>query len=139
MPDSPQQPPPGPPDVETAKWFEEIKRQDAHRAHDNAHEFYTYVNQATIKTGELTLRMALLINGGAAVSLLTFVGNMPVGRKHAVADTLVWFAAGVALAVAGIGFAYFTSYFMGGHVVSQKRIWSIPIWSPVPPLRAIER
>jgi hypothetical protein len=129
MPDSPQQPPPGPPDIETAKWFEEIKRQDAHRAHDKADEFRTYVDQ---ETGELTLRMALLINGGAAVSLLTFVGSLPVGRKHAVADSLVWFAIGVVLAVLGIGFAYFTNFSRSELAFRRRGFGSTLIWSPVP-------
>src|SRR5262245_66693266 len=54
--------------------------------------------------------MALLINGGSAVALLTFVGSLHVEHKRAVAATLDWFAWGVAAAVAGLACAYFVNH-----------------------------
>src|ERR1700682_5357755 len=77
-PSQQRQPPP-----EMQKWFEEIRREDAQRAHDNIEEFRRSVNEAAIKTGELALRTAILINGGAAIALLGFVGD-----RHATAGAV---------------------------------------------------
>jgi hypothetical protein len=70
--------------------------------------------------------MSLLINGGAAAALLTFIGGLPANQKRAVADTLVWFAWGVAAAVAGLGLAYFTNY-------ATARMEGSKIWHNQPP------
>jgi hypothetical protein len=70
--------------------------------HDTWREFGLQANEAAIGAGNLALRMSLLINGGAAVALLTFVGPLPANQKRAVADTLVWFSSGIVAAVAGL-------------------------------------
>jgi predicted cobalt transporter CbtA len=120
---SSQQPQPPP---EMQKWFEEIRREDAQRAHANIEEFRRSVNEAAIKTGELALRTAILINGGAAIALLGFVGSLPKEHKAAFASTLIWFAAGVALGALGIGLAYFTNYLTAGVATSMIRSWDHP-------------
>jgi hypothetical protein len=108
------QPPPSPPtkeQIELEKWLHERQNaQVAQRAHDRSNEFARQINEAAINAANLTLRMALLINGGAAVALLTFVGSLPVEQKRAVAATLDWFAWGVAVAVAGLACAYLTNH-----------------------------
>jgi hypothetical protein len=107
------QPPPSPPPKEQ---IEEQKRQHeqsthvALRAQDRSNAFARQINEAAINAANLTLRMALLINGGAAVALLTFVGGLPAEQRRAVAATLDWFAWGVAAAVAGLACAYFTNH-----------------------------
>jgi hypothetical protein len=107
------QPPPSPPtkeQIELQKRLHEQNAQAAQRAHDRSNEFARQINEAAINAASLTLRMALLINGGAAVALLTFVGSLPAEQKRAVAATLDWFAWGVAAAVAGLACAYFTNH-----------------------------
>jgi len=128
QPTPPNQQPPS----DYQKWRHELELQDAQRAHDKLDDFQKYVNQAAGKTGELALRMALLINGGAAISLLTFIGTLPKEQKPAVAGTLVWFAVGVALAAAAIALAYFTNYFMVGIASSRLRKWEYPYVEPGP-------
>src|SRR5262245_9682985 len=107
-------PPPSSPtkeQIELQKWLHEQQNaQVAQRAHDRSNEFARQINEAAINAANLTLRMALLINGGAAVALLTFVGSLPVEQKRAVAATLDWFAWGVAAAVAGLACAYFVNH-----------------------------
>jgi hypothetical protein len=112
--------------VDYAKWLAELKRRDAERSHDRLHTFHDAVNEAAIKSGELALRMALLINGGAAIALLTFIGTLPKEQKRAVADTLVWFGSGVGLAVLAIAGTYFTNYFMLEIASSKLRRWEHP-------------
>ena len=127
-----QTPPSQQPPFDYQKWLHEMKRQDAQRTHDKLDDFHRYVNEAAIKSGELALRISLLINGGAAVALLTFIGTLPKEQKHAFADNLVWFASGVALAVAALGLSYFTNYFMAGIATSNVRTWEHPYIQPGP-------
>lgn len=107
------QPPPSPPtkeQIELQKRLHEQSAEAVQRAHDRSNAFARQVNEAAINAANLTLRMALLINGAAAVALLTFVGSLPAEQKRAVAATLDWFAWGVAAAVAGLACAYFTNH-----------------------------
>lgn len=127
-----QTPPNHPPPFEFQKWVHELKRSEAERAHDKIDDFHRYVNEAAIKSGELALRIALLINGGAAIALLSFIGSLPKEQKRIFADTLVWFASGVALAGAAIALAYFTNYFMAGIASSKLRTWEHPYVQPGP-------
>jgi hypothetical protein len=91
-------------------------RQDAVRAHDRAHGVSEALNEATLKAGEVPIRTVMLINGGAAVSVLAFLGGLvgqgrvTVKRMTDVSSSLLWFAGGVALAVAALAFSYFTNF-----------------------------
>jgi hypothetical protein len=120
------------PPSEFQKWVHEINRQDAQRAHDKLDAFHEYVNQATIKSAELALRMSILINGGAAVALLTFIGPLPKQQKADIANTLVWFASGVALGVAALAASYFTNYLTAGIASSKLRLLDHPYIKPGP-------
>jgi hypothetical protein len=105
-------PPPLPTPLEIRKWLHERNRQAADRAHDKSRERFNHVNEAAIKGANLALLMVLLINGGAAIALLTFIRDLPANQKGAVAGTLVWFTWGVATAMLALAFAYFTNYAM---------------------------
>jgi hypothetical protein len=108
------QPPPSPTTKEQIEQQQqrlpEQNAEVAQRAHDRSNAFARQINEAAINAANLTLRMALLVNGGAAVALLTFVGSLPAEQRRAVAATLDWFAWGVAAAVAGLACAYFTNH-----------------------------
>jgi hypothetical protein len=95
MSKGPSQSPPTAAELERQKWLHEQNQRAAERAHDTSKEVALQVNEAAISAGNLALRMSLLINGGAAAALLTFVGGLPANQKRAVADTLVWFASDV--------------------------------------------
>jgi cytochrome b subunit of formate dehydrogenase len=138
-----QQQPEAQPPFDYQKWIHEMQRADAQRAqeiiredacrtHDKNEEFHRYVNKASIAAGQFALRMALLINGGAAIALLTFVGTLPKEQKRLFADTLVWFASGVVLAVAALALAYFTNYFMAEIARSRLQTWDYPYVRPGP-------
>jgi hypothetical protein len=98
-----------PTSLDYQKWIYEIHRSDAIRAHENEDKFSEQTNEAAISTGNLTLRMAMLINGGAAVALLAFIGGLlskdkgTYGHVSEIAASLMWFGWGVLLSVAGIG------------------------------------
>ena len=86
-------------------WRSGVVRDEARRAHDRADSFFEQVNEAVIKNGESAFRACLLINGGAAVSVLAFIGRLAskdvigVSQLASVADSLILFALGVVAAV----------------------------------------
>src|SRR5664279_1953895 len=118
------------PDLEHRRWVFEQGRHDAERAHDNNDKFFHKVNEAAITAANLALRMSLLLNGGAAISVLSFIGNLPADKKPLVAGGLVWFAWGAAAAVAGIALAYATNYCMAGIAGSKQKNWNAPYLTP---------
>jgi hypothetical protein len=48
--------------------MDDINRQDAIRVHDRSLAFLQRNNEASVKGGEVAIRTAMLINGGAAVA-----------------------------------------------------------------------
>ena len=96
---------------------------------DRADGFFKQVNEAAIKTGENTFQACLLINGGAAISVLAFIGGLAskdvigVSQLAAVADSLIPFAFGVVAAVAGMALSYVVNYLTAVHTDSliQRR------------------
>lgn len=118
------------------KWLHKAKREDAHRAHDRATDFYNQLNESSIKSSEITLRTCFLINGGAAVSVLAFIGGLEskglIGAPQfaPIADSLVMFAFGVVAAVAGMGLSYAVHYLTGLHVNSMEKVWEHPWVKP---------
>jgi hypothetical protein len=130
MIDDPQQLP-----YDHRRWVYELNRDHAHRAHDKSAEFFHKANSAAIAGGNLALKMAVLINGGAAISLLTFLGSLFEKRKgvfDVFAGALIWFASGVALAGAGFLLAYFTNYFTAAWEGSKSPTWEHPYIEPGP-------
>jgi hypothetical protein len=98
---------------------------DRRAAVELTHEAFHKANEAATNATNLALRMALLINGGAAVALLAFIKDLEEKQQHATANTLLWFALGVTAAVLSLTFAYFTNYSAG-----QVMISGVPIDQP---------
>jgi hypothetical protein len=113
-------------DKEQQRWIFELQQEHARREHDRSDDFHKYVNEAAIRTADAALRNLMLVNGGAAVALLTFIGALSKEQKPVIANTLAWFASGVALAVAGMALAYFTNFFMAGIGSSMTKKWERP-------------
>jgi hypothetical protein len=94
----------------------EAQIEEAHRAHDQQREFALRTNDAAINSGQLALRTAVLINGGAAVAVLAFLGGLAgqgrisVGDLGRISNSLLWFGGGVVLAGAGLAFGYVTNF-----------------------------
>lgn len=80
--------------------------------------------------------MALIINGGAAVTVLAFLGSLAskvdIADLRVMASTIVWFALGVALAVLAMALAYLTNYCHGSAGRSMDKVWEHPYVVPVP-------
>src|ERR1700730_10066252 len=78
--------------------------------------FFEKSEEATIKSAENAIRIILLINGGAAVSVLAFVGSLAskdrvtTTQLYAMAGSLVWFTFGVASSALSAFFSYLTNF-----------------------------
>ena len=115
-----------PPPFEYTKWAHELKREDVQRASDLHVSRVDKSNEAAIKAADAALRAGLLINGGAAVSVLAFIGSLAtkeliaVPQLSRVAASLENFALGVAVAVVGLWLSYLTHFFEAGYYASMK-------------------
>jgi hypothetical protein len=131
-----------PPQFEYQKWTHELKLRDAERAHDSTTDFAAKTNAAALDNANLAMRTAVLINGGAAVSVLAFIGGLnsqarvPLASLIPIAASLVWFAVGVAAATFAMGCAYLTNYSIAGDVVHRKKQWEHPYILPTVRSRA---
>jgi hypothetical protein len=126
------------PQTEDIKWAHDKIREDAHRAHDQIEEFHSYVNKAAMEAATLSVRTLVVINGGAAIAILTFLGGVASKERidfvkvGVVAGTIKWFAFGVALAVLGMALSYLTSFAMAAIASSRIRNWMHPYLSDGP-------
>jgi hypothetical protein len=116
---------PSPP-LDYQKWTHELNREDAQRAFDLHVSRIDRANDWAVKAADGAFRASLLINGGAAVSVLAFIGSLATKELIAfpqlsrVAASLEIFAFGVAAAVAGIGLSYLTHLFEASSLAYMK-------------------
>jgi hypothetical protein len=115
-----------PPSFDFTKWTHEMKREDFQRSSEWHISHVDKSNEAAIKAADGALRAGLLINGGAAVSVLAFIGSLAnkaliaIPQLSGVANSLKFFAYGVAAAVVGLGLSYLTHFFEACYYVSMK-------------------
>jgi hypothetical protein len=90
----------------------EMRVRVAERAHDVETEFGTAANAAAIKNAEEVIKAATLINGGASVAMLAFIGTL-VSRDVLSSEQLVnitkpllYFGCGVAASIVASAAAY---------------------------------
>ena len=102
---------------EHEKWKYDQNMRAAEQAHQRNFDFAMKLNESVINNSNIALRTALIINGGAAIALLSFIGSLHTNDPAApnrdyshLTAPLLWFAWGVALAGGAIALAYFTNY-----------------------------
>lgn len=120
-------------ETEHAKLLKEINREDAKRAHDANRDHAFRTNEAAVNSANLALRTILIVNGGAAIALLTFIGGLVSNGKLPVGDRLIvvtaplnYFAWGVALATLSMALGYFTNFSATSIAVALKATWKHP-------------
>lgn len=89
---------------------------------DKHFEYGRIMNEQASHNANIVLRTLLMVNGGAAVALLAFVGrivSLDVLKQSSDVSgltlPLLWFGWGVVAAVIAMTFAYFTNYLNGAH------------------------
>jgi hypothetical protein len=132
-------------EIERAKWLHDLKRDDAKRAHDTNREFHDDINREAVVASNLTLRTLVIINGGAAIAVLTFLGGVAAKDRidftqvGLVAGTIKWFAFGVALAVFGMALSYLTHFATASIASSMVKSWEHPYVADGPKTKAWRR
>ena len=102
--------------VEMTKWAEEVKHINAssleHIKYQQAGQLEVF--KGAIRFGEIALKSSLLVNGGAAVAFLAFIGTLWTGSKENpqsilhLAGPLMMFVWGVLFGAVSSGLAYLT-------------------------------
>ena len=110
--------------------------EQARRAHDSLDEFSLSINDSSIKSADVMLRNCLLINGGAAVAILAFMGTViskDAGSHKIIGDIaggLTYFAWGVIASVVALGLSYIVHFLTYKTATSQKKVWDHPYVVP---------
>jgi hypothetical protein len=112
---------------------EQRRFDEAKRAHDGIREYLDRMQDIITKDAQTFVNILLTINGGAAVTLLGFVGALlakqssPIaGHVVQIATSLEIFAEGVGLAAATSGLSYLTNYCYTANAHRQKLHWDHP-------------
>lgn len=104
----------------------ENNKLQAERTFDQHNKFIDHLNQATIDSGMLAIRSALLINGGAAIATLAYVGKLDIKDAASVIESISWFAWGVAIAAIGTASAYMANFSQVREETSKEKTWKHP-------------
>jgi hypothetical protein len=111
--------------------------EQARRAHEVLTEFDMFINEAMIKSADAAVRTCLLINGGAAIAVLAFMGTVfsKDEKSHKIianitAGGLTDFAYGVIAAVVAMGLIYVVHFLTVRHTRSQNQGWEPPYVTP---------
>ena len=113
---------------------EDLDRKTAERAHENLTEFTRQNFQAAFQSGQIALRTVVLVNGGAAVAVLFFLGTIAskvsVAQISVVAASLIWFAAGITCGLLALTCAYLTNLYDANVGASLSQTWDYPYNQP---------
>jgi ABC-type transport system involved in multi-copper enzyme maturation permease subunit len=113
---------------------EDLDRKAAERAHENLTEFTRQNYEAAFKSGQIALRTVVLVNGGAAVAVLFFLGiiaaRVSVAQISIVASSLIWFVAGITCGLIALTCAYLTNLYDANVGTSLSQTWQYPYNQP---------
>lgn len=120
-------------EYEHDKWKYELDRAAAERAHDQELDFFNRINEATVNAGVHVVRGLIIINGGAAITVLAFIGHLVsadsgnfMPKLSKLTAPLEYFAWGVGLASAATALAYLTNYSIACVSNSKERTFEFP-------------
>jgi len=109
-------------------------RAAAQRAHESLTEFTRQNFEAAFRSGQIALRTLVLVNGGAAVAVLFFLGTIAtkvtVPQMSVVAHSLIWFAAGITCGLIALTSAYLTNLYDANVGASVSQTWEYPYSMP---------
>lgn len=120
-------------DLGCEKWKAERFDAIAQRVHDRNFDAQQSASEAAINHANFALRTLVIINGGAAVALLAFIGSLVSNtdgqfssKLSAISEPLVSFSWGVASATLAIAFAYFSTYTAAMAIKEADLLWVHP-------------
>lgn len=98
---------------DSAEWrmkIAELKHQSDLAGYIASQELSRCLLDATMAFAGAALKSAVLINGGAAVAVLAYMGNVPSGVAHQLPYSLLLFTGGVLLAAIATAGSYFAQF-----------------------------
>lgn len=104
----------------------------AERAHDRADEQAQQVNEAAVRDAQAAIRIVLILNGGAVIAVLAFVGSLAAKGTsqlpllHEVISHSFWFVLGAASTGVVAALAYLTNVCYGASWAYLERAWAHP-------------
>jgi hypothetical protein len=117
----------------SSKTDDDKKRmRDAERMHALNEAYRKLASEAAVKYAVSTVKAIMLINGGASVSVLAFIGGLAAQGKvqlrglSLLTNSLMWFASGVLSAAIGAFLAYFAAYCGAAHEHNTSKTWTPP-------------
>jgi hypothetical protein len=109
----------GDPEYQRQQRTHEMTIRAAERAHDLTKEYELTIIDAATRDAQEAVKVAVAINGGAAIAILAFVSTHNadyLAKLFPIAYSLFWFAAGVIFAALTAGCAYLSnSFYAAGH------------------------
>jgi hypothetical protein len=115
---------------ERAERQAELNQRLAEKTHAIVNANMGEVGKATVDAGNHALRAIMLINGGAGVALLAFIGSLAskegVNGIADLAASMQWFAYGVAVTAMGMCGAYLTNFSYVTALQSMICTWEHP-------------
>ena len=91
-------------------------------------------SKAATQAGTNALKVSLLINGAAAIAMLTFIGNIANRNQvdteiiQALASPLHWFSSGILLSALATGITYIALEFFASNRMNKDKVgWKINV------------
>lgn len=116
----------------TPQQREELNRRYADRAYDQNADYIKATNETIVRDAATVVRSLILINGGAAISILTFVGALAGKAEKSslqiseIAVGLTCFAIGVAIAVLIASLSYVVNFLYVAAASTVQMNWEHP-------------
>lgn len=96
---------------------EQITNEETREYLQSMYNYATSNNENAVNSSSLALKSLLIINGGAAIAMLSFIANIFDSNKLTqndaviqLSEPLIWFGWGLILAFSAMVFAYWTNY-----------------------------
>lgn len=116
---------------------QEANRRAAERAHDEGMKLRHKLMEGAMRDAQAAIRIVLVINGSAAIAVLTFLGNFAVKNDFPrspqlsrVISNSQWFVWGVACSAAAAVFAYAANSFYAARLCKIERTYEPPYIQP---------
>lgn len=119
-------------DSEKVRHLADLNRQYAIAAHERSYQSIADARKAALDAATTTVRLLILINGGAVVALLAFAGALETGGSGStvtlgsLAMSIRGFALGVGLSACAAACVYFVSMVDAEILSSVRHIWEHP-------------
>lgn len=110
----------------------EANLRAAERAHDRADAASQQVNEAAVRDAQAAIGIVLILNGGAVIAVLAFVGSLATKGTsqlplfHEVISHSFWFVLGAASTGIVAALAYLTNVCYGASWAYLERAWAHP-------------